>query len=168
MKKIITLAIVLLAGAGVISAQSDTNRYWTTEMIDGYTYHVYNDLSLYFLGYSDVFESFEYSEGMTLFDFIISLPRSLDDKRPTAVPDYFMQDNEENIYVTVRYYSRGTLCRTDRIICYFGGSDEVIYVDCLYGYSYDIINWLENYGDIELSVPLTDGSSSKLYVHQRS
>lgn len=168
MKKIITLAIVLLAGAGVISAQSDTNRYWTTEMIDGYTYHVYNDPSLYFLGYSDVFESFEYSEGMTLFDFIISLPRSLDDKRPTAVPDYFMQDNEENIYVTVRYYSRGTLCRTDRIICYFGGSDEVIYVDCLYGYSYDIINWLENYGDIELSVPLTDGSSSKLYVHQRS
>lgn len=168
MKKIITLAIVLLAGAGVISAQSDTNRYWTTQMIDGYTYHVYNDLSLYFLGYSDVFESFEYSEGMTLFDFIISLPRSLDDKRPTAVPDYFMQDNEENIYVTVRYYSRGTLCRTERIICYSEKRDEVIYVDCLYGYSYDIINWLENYGDIELSVPLTDGSSSRLYVHQRS
>ena len=168
MKKIITLAIVLLAGAGVISAQSDTNRYWTTQMIDGYTYHVYNDLSLYFLGYSDVFESFEYSEEMTLFYCTISLPRSFDDERPTAVPDYFMQDNEENIYVTVRYYSRGTLCRTDRIICYFGGSDEVIYVDCLYGYSYDIINWLENYGDIELSVPLTDGSSSKLYVHQRS
>lgn len=168
MKKIITLAIVLLAGAGVISAQSDTNRYWTTQMIDGYTCHVHSTKYLYFLGYSNVFESFKYSEEMTLFYCTISLPRSLDDERPTAVPDYFMQDNEENIYVTVRYYSRGTLCRTDRIICYFGGSDEVIYVDCLYGYSYDIINWLENYGDIELSVPLTDGSSSKLYVHQRS
>lgn len=163
MKKIITLAIVLLAGAGVISAQSDTNRYWTTEMIDGYTYHVYNDLSLYFMGYSNVFESFKYSEEMTLFYCTISLPRSLDDERPTAVPDYFMQDNEENIYVTVRYYSRGTLCRTDRIVCY-----SVTCGDCLFGYSYDIINWLENYGDIELSVPLTDGSSSRLYVPQRS
>lgn len=168
MKKIITLAIVLLAGAGVISAQSDTNRYWTTQMIDGYTCHVHNTKYLYFLGYSNVFESFEYFEGMTLFYCTISLPMSLDDERSKAVPDYFMQDNERNIYVTVRYYSRGTPCRTERIICYSEKRDEVIYVDCLYGYSYDIINWLENYGDIELSVPLTDGSSSRLYVHQRS
>ena len=129
---------------------------------------MYNDNYLYFLGYSNVFESFEYSEEMTLVYCTIFLPGSLDDERPTVVPDYFMQDNEANIYVTVRYYSHGTPCKTDRIICYLGRSDEVIYVDCLYGYSYDIINWLENYGDIELSVPLTDGSSYRLYVPQRS
>lgn len=168
MKKIITLAIVLLAGAGVISAQSDTNRYWTTEMIDGYVCHRHQNTALYFWSLERAFESFEYFEGMTLFCCTISLPMSLDDERPTAVPDYFMRNNERNIYVTVRYYSRETLCRTERIICYSEKRDEVIYVDCLYGYSYDIIEWLENYGDIELSVPLTDGSSSKLYVHQRS
>lgn len=167
MKKIITLAIVLLAGAGVISAQSDTNRYWTTEMIDGYVCHTHQNAALYFLGSDRGFEHFQYFDGMPLFYFCISLPRSLDE-RPTAVPDYFMQDNEENIYVAVRYYSHGTPCRTDGIICYFERNDYVIYRDSLYGYSYDIIEWLENYGDIELSVPLTDGSSSKLYVHQRS
>ncbi len=168
MKKIITLAIVLLAGAGVISAQSDTNRYWTTEMIDGYVCHTHQNAALYFLGSNRGFEHFQYFDGMPLFYFLICLPEFLYDECSKAVPDYFMRNNERNIYVTVRYYSRGTPCRTDRIICYFEKIDERIYIDSLYGYSYDIIEWLENYGDIELSVPLTDGSSSKLYVHQRS
>lgn len=167
MKKIITLAIALLTVAGAARAQSYDGRGWKTDVIDGcyiYTFSPRYDQDSDIL--IKLFESrvFVYSEGLTLFSFIIDCAG---EKRP----QYFFRDNNKYVWVTVEYYYRGNIRFRDKTLCLCASDSEdssYEWSEVLEGDNSFLISWLENSGDIYLSVPLADGSESTLYVRKRN